>query len=103
MQNKKFKKIVEDFTCENCGANIKGGGFTNHCTECLYSKHVDINPGDRMAECLGIMKPVGLEVASGENIIIHECELCLMKKNNKASKNDNFKAIIYLSVNRNIL
>ncbi len=103
MPSKKFIKVVEDFNCENCGLYVHGQGFTNHCTECLYSKHVDINPGDRMEECLGIMKPIGVEVTSGDHIIIHECEHCLLRKKNKASPNDNFNTIIYISVNRNIL
>ena len=28
---------------------MKGNGYTNHCPKCLWSKHVDINPGDRGA------------------------------------------------------
>ena len=72
-----FKKVVEDFVCENCGEEIKGDGFTNHCPKCFYSKHVDIFPGDRLESCLGLMEPV--EILKGkrdEFIIIHKCKKC---------------------------
>ena len=55
---KRFSKCVEDFTCEECGSPIEGNGYTNHCPNCLYSKHVDINPGDRKSTCGGIMAPI---------------------------------------------
>ena len=44
MPSLKFKRKKENFVCENCGAEVKGDGFTNHCPKCLYSKHVDIFP-----------------------------------------------------------
>jgi Zn finger protein HypA/HybF involved in hydrogenase expression len=48
-----FKRTIEDFTCEHCGEQVTGNGFTNHCPQCLWSKHVDIDPGDRLALCGG--------------------------------------------------
>ncbi|MEK7158524.1 MAG: RNHCP domain-containing protein, partial [Patescibacteria group bacterium] len=42
-----FQRRVEDFTCESCGAQVTGDGYTNHCPQCLVSKHVDVYPGDR--------------------------------------------------------
>ena len=44
-----FTEIDEAFVCENCGKEVKKLGYScrNHCPECLYSKHVDKNPGDR--------------------------------------------------------
>ena len=42
-----FTRKVEDFTCEHCGREVHGNGYTNHCPHCLHSKHVDVNPGDR--------------------------------------------------------
>lgn len=51
------------FVCENCGCKVRPltkGGYRNHCPHCLYSKHVDINPGDRASECGGLMEPVGV-------------------------------------------
>ena len=46
---KKFERNREDFTCNNCELFVQGDGYTDHCPSCLYSKHVDINPGDRQA------------------------------------------------------
>jgi hypothetical protein len=57
-----FKKTKEDFVCEHCGKPVVGNGYTNHCPECLWSKHVDVNPGDRAATCLGLMEPVGVTI-----------------------------------------
>ena len=71
-----FIRTTEDFICENCGREVKGNGYTNHCPYCLYSKHVDVNPGDRAADCGGLMKPVAVELRKGERIIIHECDIC---------------------------
>jgi len=39
---RKFSKKVENFTCEACGNKVKGSGYTDHCPNCLYSKHVDV-------------------------------------------------------------
>jgi len=61
MPSLKFKKRKEDFFCENCGENVSGDGFTNHCPKCLWSKHVDVFPGDRKGSCNGLMKPIGGE------------------------------------------
>lgn len=85
---KKFSKCVEDFTCEKCGQSVKGTGYTNHCPHCLWSKHVDINPGDRQCECKGMMEPVRVEY-KGEFIIVHQCVKCGTEKRNRAAENDN--------------
>ena len=60
-QPKKFTKRVEDFICEKCGTKNVGTGFTNHCFKCLWSKHVDINPGDRAESCQGMMEPFKID------------------------------------------
>lgn len=91
---KKFQKKVEDFTCERCGKEVKGSGYTNHCPACLWSKHVDVNPGDREATCGGMMKPVKLVSEEGEFIITHRCEKCGHEKRNKLSKLDDFDEAI---------
>ena len=55
MNNKKFTMIDESFICENCHKKVNPLGYTarDHCPYCLYSKHVDINPGDRKESCHG--------------------------------------------------
>ena len=73
---RQFQRKKEDFICEHCGKEVKGNGYTNHCPECLYSKHVDINPGDRAEDCGGLMEPVELEQKDGKYII--DQNLCIM-------------------------
>ena len=91
---KKFTKRIENFTCEHCGHQVSGNGYTNHCPNCLVSKHVDINPGDRCHTCHGLMMPVRLERANGKDYIVHHCEKCGFERRNKISPNDNRDALI---------
>jgi hypothetical protein len=99
MFSKKFQKKVEDFICEHCGKKIVGSGFTNHCSNCLWSKHVDNNPGDRANSCLGLMKPLGLIVKGKNTIIIQQCLKCKKIAKIKAAPNDNQEEILKLSKN----
>ena len=94
---KLFKRTVEDFTCEHCGAFIKGNGYTNHCSRCLWAKHVDINPGDRQNPCQGLMQPIGIEPNGQEYNIIHKCQKCGIIRKNKTSVDDDFEEILKLS------
>lgn len=73
---KKFQRQIEDFTCAKCKAAVKGDGYTNHCPSCLWSRHVDIHPGDRAEKCGGMMTPTGLDKKGNEWILIHTCEKC---------------------------
>jgi len=93
----KFIKKVENFVCENCGYVVEGNGFTNHCPKCLWSKHVDVFPGDRREKCGGLMEPVGLKIESGKEAIVHKCVKCGEIKNCKVSKKDNRDEIIKIS------
>ena len=93
----KFIKTKENFTCEKCGFFVEGDGYTNHCPECLWSKHVDVFPGDRKRECAGMMKPIGVEKGGKGYIIIHRCLKCEVKKPNKAVPNDNFQMLVQIS------
>lgn len=94
---KKFQRKKEDFLCEKCGAHVLGDGFTNHCPMCLWSKHVDIYPGDRKAVCGGLMKPVGVEVHGTKYSIVHVCTNCKHRRKNKSSKKDNFELLVAIS------
>lgn len=91
-----FIKKVEDFNCEHCGAVVKGNGYTNHCPECLWSKHVDVHPGDRLATCKGLMKPIAFEQEKTEIIITHECVVCKYCKRNKVAPEDNVDTMAML-------
>ena len=97
MPQKKFQRTIEDFVCEHCGAYVKGDGYTNHCPKCLWSKHVDINPGDRAAACLGLMEPVSLEGASPSYRILHRCVTCGHEKRNDASDKDDVESLVALA------
>lgn len=97
MADTKFKKVLEDFVCEQCGFEIKGNGFTNHCPKCLYSKHVDIFPGDRADGCRGLMEPIGTEESGGEWSLIHKCKRCGKIQKNKTTKDDDFDMVIKIS------
>ena len=93
---KKFQRRIEDFVCQNCGKEVKGDGFTNHCPECFFSLHVDIFPGDRLEECHGKMEPVDIEVSKGgKYIIIHKCQKCGEVSRDKfREKTDNFDNLL---------
>jgi hypothetical protein len=94
--NKTFIKNKEDFVCENCGEENTGDGYTNHCKSCLYSKHVDINPGDRASKCGGLMEPLEVEKKGEEYIITHQCLECGHEKKNKSSLGDDKEEIVEL-------
>jgi transcription elongation factor Elf1 len=94
---KKFIRTIEDFTCEHCGKKTKGNGYTNHCPQCLWSKHVDFYPGDRENPCGGIMEPVGLELKKDQFHIVHKCQICGAVARCKSSPADNVDALTKLS------
>lgn len=89
-----FIRRTENFVCENCGASVIGNGYTNHCPICLYSKHVDLSPGDRAADCGGLMAPVRAEIRRGEVILTHRCQRCGYEKANKTAPEDDFEKIL---------
>ncbi len=97
-----FKVIDEEFICENCGRQVPKLGYScrNHCPYCLYSKHVDIEPGDRLETCHGLLKPIGIETSSKKGyIIIFKCQKCGSIRKNKVAEDDDMDKIIALSAN----
>lgn len=96
-QPKKFQKRVEDFVCEKCGTKNIGTGFTNHCANCLWSKHVDVNPGDRLEKCGGMMEPCKVEFEKGEYVVSHRCEKCGEIRRKKIEKGDNFDTAVSIT------
>ena len=87
---KQFTRTIEDFLCEHCGEQVKGNGYTNHCPKCLYSKHVDKNPGDRTEICGGLMKPEQTELQNGGYFIIQKCVKCKFVRRAKMRPEDSF-------------
>lgn len=92
-----FQRNIEDFDCEHCGAHIKGSGYTNHCSRCLWSKHVDVYPGDREADCGGLMEPVRVETRRNSHVIVHRCITCGHEHPNKILEGDNFEVLLQIS------
>ena len=91
-----FTKRVEDFTCEHCGVTVKGDGFTNHCPKCLWSKHVDKDPGDRAEACGAMMEPVSLEGSTPNYRIVHKCTACGVPRRVNVSEQDDPEAVLAL-------
>lgn len=86
---RKFQRTKEDFTCEQCQTLVIGDGYTNHCPNCLWGKHVDVNPGDRAANCGGMMEPIAVQFSGGEYKIHYRCLKCKFERPNRASESDN--------------
>ena len=98
---KQFTKRDEEFVCENCGKKVSKLGYTSrdHCPHCLYSKHVDNMPGDREAECRGLLKPIQVELDSKKGyVIIYKCEKCGAIRKNKSAIDDDMDLLIQLTV-----
>ena len=84
----------EVFTCKVCGWLVTpegaGSGHRNHCPNCLASLHLDVEPGDRAADCGGIMDPVAVWVRKGgEWAVVHRCRRCGAMASNRTAADDN--------------
>ena len=93
---KRFNMIDEKFICEHCGKAVEKLNYTarDHCPYCLYSKHVDILPGDRKNECKGLLKPIDIEKFKDTYKIIYKCEKCKEIHKNIIANDDDFEQII---------
>ncbi|NDC39526.1 MAG: RNHCP domain-containing protein [Proteobacteria bacterium] len=91
---KRFQRTIESFTCEHCGTAVQGNGYTNHCPQCLWSKHVDKNPGDRAEGCHGAMQPTEVLVRGTEYTIVHRCVSCGAERKIKSHPEDNFETLL---------
>ena len=97
---KNFVKLDEEFICENCKREIKKLEYSSrdHCPFCLFSKHVDIFPGDRANKCRGLLEPIGIEKFKNTFKIIYKCQKCKQEHKNIIAIDDNMDLIINLSV-----
>ena len=96
---KKFHELDEGFVCENCGKKVGPLVYSSrdHCPYCLYSKHVDINPGDRENTCLGLLKPIDIEKYKDTYKIIYQCDRCRELHKNIMARDDDMDKIIEIS------
>lgn len=100
---KKFNMLDEEFICENCHKKVTKLNYTarDHCPYCLYSKHVDLNPGDRQNQCKGMLKPTSIEKYKNTYKIIYKCQKCQKNHKNIMAQDDDFNKIIELSCRNN--
>ena len=97
---KRFNMIDDSFICEKCQKQVPKLNYTarDHCPFCLYSKHVDILPGDRQNKCHGLLVPIGIEKFKQTYKIIYKCEKCKQIHKNIIATDDDFEKIIKLSI-----
>ena len=91
-----FVKNDNEFICKNCGKKVGKLGYTSrdHCNFCLYSIHIDITPGDRANDCLGLLEPINVEKNSKKGeVIIYKCQKCGKIIRNIVAKDDNRERI----------
>jgi len=92
----------EPFVCGNCGRPVPvdapGTEHRNHCPTCLWSRHVDVLPGDPRSACRALMEPVALWVRGGEWVLIHRCRECGVLKSNRVAGDDDELALMSLAV-----
>ncbi len=94
---------LDGFTCGNCGVAVPwegaGSAHRNHCPRCLYSRHLDDEPGDRASECLALMEPVAVWVRKGgEWAVIHRCRECGVLSSNRVAADDNVPLLVSLAM-----
>lgn len=80
----------QGFICNQCGRSvlpITSGSYRNHCSFCLYSRHLDYLPGDRGCVCKGLMRPVGIAYHRKKGYqIVHQCTRCGVQHRNKVAR-----------------
>lgn len=96
------RRAVENtgFDCGHCAQAVPphaGGSYRNHCPRCLWSKHVDVVPGDRAAVCGGQMAPVSVDHSGKKGfMLVHRCTLCGREDRNRLAPDDDMDQVIAL-------
>lgn len=88
LEKKLFTKNDASFICAHCGKEVLPLGYSsrNHCPFCLWSLHVDVNPGDRDNSCKGQMEPIFAETDPKKGfVIVHKCTKCGEIKRNRSA------------------
>ncbi|MFC1705956.1 RNHCP domain-containing protein [Planctomycetota bacterium] len=88
---KRFRRVRnEEFVCQHCGTRVRplsNGSCRNHCPQCLWSKHVDLIPGDRAAGCGGLMPCVAVRRDARRGwLLVHRCLECGQESKNRAAR-----------------
>ncbi len=90
------------FHCVHCGSEVpteaSNTKHRNHCSICLWSRHVDESIGDRSSICLSSMEPLGLTIKrdGGELMIVHRCTGCGKIVKNRIAGDDNATSLVNL-------
>ena len=68
----------ESFVCCVCHKPVEKGSIQirDHCPFCLHGLHLDIIPGDRASDCLGVLKPHSIQSSNVQNWILYTCQKC---------------------------
>jgi DNA-directed RNA polymerase subunit RPC12/RpoP len=101
----RFSKKNDGFVCCHCHAQVPPASATcrDHCPHCLWSLHVDVNPGDRASSCGGFLRPVGYHRHGKKGWMIdYVCTRCGMKRVNRflesdVAQPDGFDALLALT------
>ena len=101
--NQPNQEQAQAFSCVHCGRSVSvdapGTRHRNHCPHCLWSRHVDIEAGDRESRCLGAMEPVAVWVKhNGEWALVHRCERCGELRGNRIAGDDSQIALVSLAL-----
>jgi len=93
---------LETFNCKSCHQPVTlsapGTRHRNHCPFCLHSVHLDIVPGDRAANCGGIMVPIAVWVRSDQEwSLIHRCTACSELRSNRIAGDDSPHVLLSLA------
>jgi len=92
-----------NWRCVHCHADVEaaapGTEHRNHCPHCLWSRHVDIEPGDRASDCLASMEPIAITVRKGgEWVLIHRCNGCGELHSNRTAGDDSPLLLVQIAV-----
>lgn len=109
METKRFQKNDSGFICQNCKRTVLplGQSSRDHCPFCLCSLHLDVLPGDRAANCGGIMDAVKSEPDPKKGFILYYvCRKCGEKRRCKAAygvkiQPDDLSKLIALTAGQN--
>ncbi len=93
----------DSWRCVHCrrevSASAPGTQHRNHCPYCLWSRHVDIEPGDRESDCLASMEPIAIAVRKGgEWVLVHRCHGCGELSTNRAAGDDSPLLLMQIAV-----
>ena len=93
----------DSFRCRNCRLDVSvdapGTQHRNHCPNCLWSRHLDVTPGDRRADCGSSMEPIAVHVrGDGEWALVHRCGGCRTIHLNRIAGDDNPLPLLRLAV-----